>query len=169
MDADDTYLVSSYNTHPVITGRPTASCPYTPLIPSNQPLSRPFFFLLSSTVPVSTLQPRRRALGMLTTVLGSATAAVERCTAIEKELYDSQVGQAGAWCGYRKCIIGVVCRINCFDCVCKCLALRAVLVVLTVGCGVQQRKLKVRAAVCVSPHAGGREEGRGVHVCLPGC
>lgn len=42
-------------------------------------------------LPTIPLQPRRRALGMLTAVLGSATAAVERCTSIEEELYSSQV------------------------------------------------------------------------------
>lgn len=37
------------------------------------------------------LQPRRRAMGMLMAVLGSAAPAVERCTAIEEALYESQV------------------------------------------------------------------------------
>lgn len=40
------------------------------------------------------LQPRRRALGMLMSVLGSSSRAVERCNAIEQELFKSQVSGA---------------------------------------------------------------------------
>lgn len=73
---------------------------------------------------------------MLTTVLGSAAAAVERCTAIEKELYDSQVGQAVAWCVHCTCILlaslvgstvsamlgsGSVGCVGCSDCWLRCL------------------------------------------------
>lgn len=37
------------------------------------------------------IQPRRRAIGMLMSVLGTTAPAIERCTAIEEELHQSQV------------------------------------------------------------------------------
>lgn len=59
-----------------------------PLPPPCRPGSSPRFAVALGLI----LQPRRRAMGMLMSVLGTTAQAVERCTAIEEELHQSQVG-----------------------------------------------------------------------------